>query len=300
MAKKKTLTATLIALAIAAAGAYLNNAQSPAQSTPTTQVSTTATQDQDLLKLKWDGNIAHIAVKVNQNQATFTSAQLKQDLNKDTWMATQHLDALGRTLGAEALISKTGIYETKAVERPDFVRTMQPSGWFLNSTYNASQQEWRRTKSNNRPIYLDGEQKTVYSRGHLIGWQLGGGYHWIGSKNGYYRDSQLTQENQRDANGWQANMTTNNLTTSTMDQNDPGMNNYEQQIAAFVKTTGKHVRYRVTPIYQGNELVPRGNHLEAKSVEDNGSGLNLNLYIFNAMRDTRIDYATGQTYQEGE
>lgn len=286
----------VLLMLLAAANWYVNNRDT----TSTPEDSVTSSAQADLASQTWDGSLDNIAMTVANNEADFNDETLREGLSLDTWMRTEGFDHLGRTQGADALISKTGVQQTRQVQRPSFLRTMQPSGWFLNSEFDPQKQEWRRTKSNNRPIYIDGQQKTVYSRGHLIAWQLGGGYQWEGWRNGNYSNQQLMRANQREANGWEANMTTQNLTTSAMDQNDPGMTTYEMQIANVVRDEGVHVRYRVTPIYRGDELVPRGNHVMAKSVEDNGDSLNFNVYIFNVMRDTRIDYTTGQTYQEGE
>ena len=65
------------------------------------------------------------------------------------------------------------------------------------------------------------------------------------------------------------------------------------RIADFVKETGYHVLYRVTPIYEGNNLVASGVLMEALSVEDSGAGVSFCIYCYNVQPGVIIDYATG-------
>lgn len=108
--------------------------------------------------------------------------------------------------------------------------------------------------------------KYLYNRCHLIGYQL-------------------TAEN--------ANK--KNLITGTRYLNVEGMLPFENQIADYIKDTGKHVLYRVTPIFEGNNLVANGVQMEAKSVEDNGEGICFNVYIYNCQPGIEIDYLTGES-----
>jgi DNA-entry nuclease len=102
----------------------------------------------------------------------------------------------------------------------------------------------------------------LYNRCHLIGFQLTG-----------------------------ENDNPKNLMTGTRSFNTPHMLNYENQIMDYIRLTGNHVRYRVTPDFRENELVARGIQLEAKSVEDDD--FSFNVYIFNVQDGYTIDYATG-------
>lgn len=90
------------------------------------------------------------------------------------------------------------------------------------------------------------------SRSHLIGFQLA---------------------------GEQANAL--NLITGTRYMNVEGMLPFENQVADYVKSTGNHVLYEVTPIYEGNNLVASGVQMEAYSVEDQGQGVQFNVYCYN-------------------
>ncbi|MCA6775319.1 DNA/RNA non-specific endonuclease [Enterococcus mundtii] len=107
----------------------------------------------------------------------------------------------------------------------------------------------------------------LYNRSHLLGFQL-------------------TGEN---AN-WK------NLFTGTQELNQIYMGKYENEIAQYLKSTNNHVRYRVTPIFMDNELVPRAIQLEAKSIED--KQINFNVLIPNVQAGITIDYSTGKATKE--
>lgn len=108
--------------------------------------------------------------------------------------------------------------------------------------------------------------KYLYHRSHLIGWQL-------------------TAEN--------ANK--KNLITGTEYMNTDGMLPFENMVAAYIKETNNHVMYRVTPDFQGNNLVATGVLIEALSVEDNGKGVSFCVYVFNHQPGVTIDYSTGKS-----
>lgn len=111
----------------------------------------------------------------------------------------------------------------------------------------------------------------LYNRCHLIGFQLAG-----------------ENANQR------------NLITGTRYLNTQGMLPFENQVADYIESTGNHVLYRVTPVYEGADLVPWGVEMEAWSVEDNGAGVCFHVLCFNAQPGVTIDYATGDSWAEGE
>lgn len=108
--------------------------------------------------------------------------------------------------------------------------------------------------------------KYLYNRCHLIGYQL-------------------TAEN--------AN--TKNLITGTRYLNMEGMLPFENMVADYVKETGNHVLYRVTPVFQDKNLVASGVQIEAESVEDAGAGILFNVYCYNVQPGVTIDYATGES-----
>ena len=77
--------------------------------------------------------------------------------------------------------------------------------------------------------------------------------------------------------------------------NVDGMLPFENMVADYVKETGNHVLYRVTPIYDGDNLVAGGVQMEALSVEDGGEGICFNVYVYNCQPGVSIDYATGES-----
>ena len=86
-----------------------------------------------------------------------------------------------------------------------------------------------------------------------------------------------------------------NLITCTRSANVKGMLPFENMVSNYVKGTKNHVMYRVTPIYEGDNLVASGIQMEALSVEDNGKGIKYNVYIYNAEEGVKIDYKTGNS-----
>ena len=84
-----------------------------------------------------------------------------------------------------------------------------------------------------------------------------------------------------------------NLITGTSYMNRDGMLPFEDRIEEYVEATGNHVMYRVTPCFVGKELIARGVHMQAVSVEDKGEGLSFNVFCYNVQPGVEIDYLTG-------
>lgn len=120
---------------------------------------------------------------------------------------------------------------------------------------------WKTVKYDN----VDG--KYLYNRCHLIGFQLSG-----------------------------ENANEKNLITGTRYMNTEGMLPFENMVADYIKETGNHVFYRVTPIFEGDNLVASGVQMEAKSVEDDGEGICFNVYVYNVQPGIEIDYGTGESW----
>ncbi len=112
--------------------------------------------------------------------------------------------------------------------------------------------------------------KYLYNRCHLIGFQLTG-----------------------------ENANTKNLITGTRYMNVDGMLPFENMVADYVKETGNHVMYRVTPLYKGSNLLAHGVQMEAYSVEDDGDGICFNVFVYNVQPQITIDYATGESSYNG-
>ena len=73
---------------------------------------------------------------------------------------------------------------------------------------------------------------------------------------------------------------------------------FENMVADYVKETGHHVLYRVTPIFEGKNLLAKGVQIEAYSVEDEGDGICFNVFVYNVQPGIQIDYATGESKED--
>ena len=112
-----------------------------------------------------------------------------------------------------------------------------------------------------------GKQAYLYNRCHLIAWSL-------------------ADENDNELN----------LITGTVKLNSE-MKEKELEIINYIKENQKnHVLYRVTPVFEGENLVASGVEMEAYSVEDDGQGICFNVYCYNVQDGFTIDYATRTKY----
>ena len=110
------------------------------------------------------------------------------------------------------------------------------------------------------------EDLFLYNRCHLIGFQLAG-----------------------------ENANEKNLITGTRFMNVDGMLPFENEVADYVRRTGNHVLYRVTPVFEGDNLVADGVLMEAYSVEDDGKGVRFCVFVYNVQPGIEIDYRTGES-----
>ena len=77
--------------------------------------------------------------------------------------------------------------------------------------------------------------------------------------------------------------------------NTVGMLEFENKVAKYIKETNNHVLYRVTPVFEGNNLLATGVEMEAYSIEDNGKGVKFNVFVYNIQDGIIIDYKTGNS-----
>lgn len=117
--------------------------------------------------------------------------------------------------------------------------------------------------------FVDG--KYLFNRCHLIGYQLSG-----------------------------ENANERNLITGTRYMNVEGMLPFENLVADYVEQTMNHVLYRVTPVYDGDNLVADGVKMEGWSVEDEGEGICFSVFVYNCQPGVVIDYATGESRAVGD
>ena len=90
-----------------------------------------------------------------------------------------------------------------------------------------------------------------------------------------------------------------NLITGTRYFNVQGMLPYEIAVASYIRNTNNHVLYRVTPVYDGDNLVADGVVMEAYSVEDDGDGLEFCVFAYNVQPGITIDYKDGNNWESG-
>jgi len=116
------------------------------------------------------------------------------------------------------------------------------------------------------PAITGSDSPYLYNRCHLIGYQLTG-----------------------------ENANERNLITGTRQLNVEMMLPYENMVTDYVRSTGNHVLYRVTPIFEGDNLLAKGVQMEGFSIEDGGSGICFNIFCYNVERGVTINYATGES-----
>ena len=110
------------------------------------------------------------------------------------------------------------------------------------------------------------EDNYLYNRSHLIAYSLAG-----------------ENDNER------------NLITGTRYFNQETMQIFELKVLEYVRANDNHVLYRVTPVFENDNLLATGVIMEAWSVEDEGRGICFNVFCYNVQPGIEIDYATGES-----
>ena len=197
------------------------------------------------------------SVRFNGNGA-FILNNNKTDLNAKVssapYVQLAEQDSLGRAGAANALLTKAS-RQYQSRDQTGNSRQMQPVGW--------------------HQLSIGGNYKMLYNRGHSIGYAL------AGSVRGFDA-SEANPQNITAQTAW-ANQASNGNDSNT------GQNYYETQVRR-AQDNRKTVRYRVTPVYDGDNLVPSGSHLEAKSSD---GSLEFNVFVPNVEPGVVIDYSTG-------
>ena len=201
-------------------------------------------------------------VEVNDNQPEFT----EEELTTVSYEDYSELDELGRCQSAEACIGQ----DLMPTETRESISSVKPTGW-KNKSYDT----------------VDGGY--VYNRCHLIGYQLSAEN--ANTKNLITGTRYLNTEE---------NANEENLITGTRYMNVEGMLPFEDEVAAYIKETDNHVMYRVTPFFEGDDLVASGVQMQAESVEDDGVGISFNVYVYNVQPYVVIDYKTGENWEGDE
>lgn len=177
---------------------------------------------------------------INGNDPGFTA----EELSREPYEAYGKLDLLGRCTAAEAMISR----ELMPTAPREGIGMIQPTGWHTVK-------------------YDIIEDRYLYNRCHLIGYQLTG-----------------------------ENANERNLITGTRYMNVSGMLPWENLVADYVRRSGDRVFYRVTPIFDGMNLLASGVHIQAQSVSSDN--ISFNIYVYNIQPGIWIDYRTGKSRPE--
>ena len=166
-------------------------------------------------------------------------------MSKGHFIRLSPLDRLGRCGPCEMMITK----DSMPTKEREPIGMVKPTGWHT--------------------VRYDDliEDKYLYNRGHLLGYQISG------------------------LNADKENLITMTRQCNAADDPQKGMLPWENKVAWYVRRTGNPVAYRVTPVFRGKELVARGVKLEAKSVRDDG--ISFAVYIPNRQDGIVIDYLTG-------
>lgn len=217
---------------------------------------------------------------INDNKTSLTEHDqqlMSQNGNSKFWADYPDLDKLGRAGKVTALVTHNSVesHSSKAQKRPSFDYDVHIAGEYKDGVYNSVNQTWKGENSNNKITQLEGYRGYLYNKSHSLAWSLGG------------------------------DMETHNLTLGTRAQNvgtnkdadGGGMGYPETQIRnAIYDNPSTKVFYEISPVYSEDELVPRGSHVRAYSVNDKGKTVNLNVWISNTQKGLNIDYDDG-TYK---
>lgn len=202
--------------------------------------------------IKWNGTGSFI---INGNKST-----LDANVSSAPYATNTPVKSNGQLGVANALLNKsTRQYQSRSETSSNGKsnnETIKPAGW-------------------HQKMLRQSPYKTLYNRGHLIGYALVGG---ISS----FDASEANPDNIASQTAW-ANQASNG------DDRNTGQNYYETLVRKALDK-GKTVRYQVKPIYAGSDLVPMGSEIQAKSKD---GSLDFNVFVPNVEPGLSIDYTTG-------
>ena len=144
--------------------------------------------------------------------------------------------------------------ETLPEDEREDINHIYPSGWKYNGKSN-----------NNKYDKSTGVNQYIYNRAHLLA-------------------NQLVSDD----------VDERNFFTGTCDMNQKHMVKFENMVADYVKEDGGHVMYRVTPYFEGHNLICAGVLMEGYSVEDEGDAVLFCVFIYNVQPNIYINYLTGE------
>ena len=182
--------------------------------------------------------------KVEQQQAKFDEKLFKEagllPFKNEKQLVLEELDSLSRAKGAHIQLKNSD----EPTEKRNTKLTYDPVGWHNYKFY-----------------YGDGTKEAwLMSRGHLIGYQFSG----------------LNDEKRNlvPMTNW---LNSGNY-TGIDDSNENSMIYYENKLDSWLAThPNYYLDYKVTPIYQDDELIPRQIELQYVGIDENGSLLEIKL-----------------------
>lgn len=142
------------------------------------------------------------------------------------------------------------------------------------------------------PETMPKEEREPIGSVHPSGWQVAN-YHDLIDGNYLYNRCHLIAFSLAGENANEEN-----LITGTRYLNTEGMQPFELMVLDYIRDTGNHVLYRVTPLYEGDNLIATGVEMEAMSVEDQGKGISFHVFAYNVQPGVIIDYKTGDNWPD--
>ncbi len=182
------------------------------------------------------------------------------------------VDSIGRPVQATSVMNQGSL---PTDERPSFAASTRAGGELIGGTYDSDKETWVTTlkgnPTNNAILEFDYYRGYLYNKSHLIAWSLGG------------------------------NMESENIILGTRSQNvgrdnngTGGMAAIESEVRAFLREVSDvNVFYQAIPVYEGEEIMPRGVYARAYSLEDGGESIDRAILTFNVQDGIEIDYSTG-------
>lgn len=210
------------------------------------------------VKSQLNGNIKY------NGHGAFIVNDNKSTLNANVHVApyaTNEVDKMGRPTVGNAFLNKTCRQYKNRQETGNGASDWKPKGFHQLSD-------------------LKGGYTHAYDRGHLLGYALVGGIKGFNA-------SESNPKNIATQTAW---------ANEAGDKDNTGQNYYEG-IVRKALDKGKKVRYQVQDVYDGNNIVPSGAHIQAKSTD---GSVDFNVFVPNVQSNIKINYATGYAQRSGE
>ena len=255
--------------------------------------------DQELIDIEYDIN------KHPDNYVLLNDGKMKLDKSdkhrldkrgtETAWVNYKGLDQLGRGQDVQALLTCELVFKqsSKVTERPDFSSSVGVAGQYKDGRLDRVKETWRGEESNNTELHLPNHNGYLYNKSHTLAWSLGGSMETENVTLGTRR--QNVGSNDADGGG----MGYPETTIRNQFYNEIGLNDMTKAEAQSMtpeqacEKSNTKVYYDVDPVYQDDELVPRGTHVRAYSINDDGETINMNLWVFNTQPYVDINYADG-------